>query len=105
MVQNLKIVLIITFISSKLWSDTCQEESPEWRAKEKERLFIEKSPRRDWLKTRPMRERHYCTIFFLYTNSFCRQRAGLEVLMKVVSRADRWKGEWPWARIENLLSS
>ena len=25
-----------------------------------------------------MRERHLCTIFKLYTNSFCRQRTGLE---------------------------
>ena len=38
-----------------------------------------------------MRERHLCTIFKLFTNSFCRQRAGLEVLMKVTSKADRWK--------------
>ena len=30
-----------------------------------------------------MREHHLCTIFKLYPNSFCRQRAGLEVLMKV----------------------
>ena len=28
-----------------------------------------------------MRERHLCAILKLYTNSFCRQRAGLEVLM------------------------
>ena len=30
-----------------------------------------------------MRERHLFTIFKLRTNSFCRQRVGLEVLMKV----------------------
>ena len=30
-----------------------------------------------------MRERHLCTIFKLQTNSFCRQRMGLEVLIKV----------------------
>ena len=29
-----------------------------------------------------MRERHQCTIFKLYTSSFCRQKAGLEVLVK-----------------------
>ena len=28
-------------------------------------------------------KRHLCTIFKLYTNSFCRQRAGLKVLIKV----------------------
>ena len=40
----------------------------------------------------------------VYMNYFCWQRAGLEVLMKVASIADRWQGEWPWGRIENLLS-
>ena len=38
-----------------------------------------------------MRGRHLCTIFKLYTNSFCWRRAGLEVLIKVTSKADRWK--------------
>ena len=38
-----------------------------------------------------MRERHLCTTFMLRTNSFCRQRVGLEVLIKVTSKADRWK--------------
>ena len=38
-----------------------------------------------------MRECHLCAIFKLYTNSFCRQRAGLEVLIKVTSKADREK--------------
>ena len=33
-----------------------------------------------------MSERYLCTICKLYTNSLCRQRAGLEVLMKVASR-------------------
>ena len=40
---------------------------------------------------RSMRERHLCTIFTLYTNSFCHQRAGIKVLTKVTSKADRWK--------------
>ena len=40
----------------------------------------------------------------LYANSFRRQRAALEDLMKVASRADRLKGERLRARIENLLS-
>ena len=40
-----------------------------------------------------MRERHLCTIFKLYMNSFCWQRAGLEVLTKVISKADRLEGE------------
>ena len=35
-----------------------------------------------------MRERHLCTTFKLRTNSFCWQRAGLEVLIKVTSKAD-----------------
>ena len=30
-----------------------------------------------------MKERHLCTTFKLKTNCFCRQRVGLEVLMKV----------------------
>ena len=30
-----------------------------------------------------MREHHLCTTFKLKTDSFCRQRAGLEVLIKV----------------------
>ena len=34
-------------------------------------------------KKRWMRKRHLCTTFKLRTNSFCRQRAGLEVLTKV----------------------
>ena len=39
-----------------------------------------------------MRKRHLCTIFKLYTNSFCRQMvAELEVLIKVTSKANRWK--------------
>ena len=38
-----------------------------------------------------MRERHLCTFFKLYTNSFYRQRAGLEVLIKVTSKAGRWQ--------------
>ena len=32
-----------------------------------------------------------CTTFKLRMNSFCRQRAGLEVLIKVTSKLDRWK--------------
>ena len=36
-----------------------------------------------------MRERHLCTTFQLRMNSFCRQRVGLEVLIKVTSKADR----------------
>ena len=38
-----------------------------------------------------MRERHVCAFFKLYMNSFIRQRTGLEVLIKVTSKADRWK--------------
>ena len=38
-----------------------------------------------------MRERHLCRTFKLYKNSFCQLRAGLEVLKKVTSKADRWK--------------
>ena len=34
-----------------------------------------------------MRERHLCTTFRLRMTSFCRQRAGLEVLIKVTSKA------------------
>ena len=33
-----------------------------------------------------MRKRNWCTIFKLYTNSFCQQRARLGVLMKMASR-------------------
>ena len=38
-----------------------------------------------------MRERHLRTTLKLRTNSFCRKRAGLEVLIKMTSKADRWK--------------
>ena len=38
-----------------------------------------------------LRERHLCTTFKLNKNSFCQQRAGLEILRKVTSKADRWK--------------
>ena len=38
-----------------------------------------------------MRERHLCTTFKLYMNSFCRQRAArFKVLIKVISKAHRW---------------
>ena len=40
-----------------------------------------------------MRERQLCAIFKLYTNFFCRQWAGLEVLIKVTSKADRLEKE------------
>ena len=33
----------------------------------------------------------YSTTFKLNKNSFCQQRAGFEVLIKVTSKADRWK--------------
>ena len=32
-----------------------------------------------------MRECHLCTIFKLYTNSFCRHKMGLKVLIKVIA--------------------
>ena len=32
-----------------------------------------------------MRKRHLCTIFKLYTNSFYRQKAGLEVFIRVTA--------------------
>ena len=38
-----------------------------------------------------MIERHLCTTFKLYKNSFCRQRTRFEVLMKVPSKADEGK--------------
>ena len=38
-----------------------------------------------------MRECHLCTVFKLRTNSFSCLRVGLEVLIKVTSKADRWK--------------
>ena len=38
-----------------------------------------------------MKERLY--VFKLYTNWFCWQRAGLQVLIKVTSKADRLEGE------------
>ena len=40
-----------------------------------------------------MRERHLCTIFKLYTDSFCRQRMGLEALINVTSKADVKRAE------------
>ena len=38
-----------------------------------------------------MKKRHLCTTFKLNKNSFCLQKAKLEVLIKVTSKADRWK--------------
>ena len=38
-----------------------------------------------------MKERHLCITYKLRMNTFCRQWAGLEVLMKVTSKAYRWK--------------
>ena len=35
---------------------------------------------------------YICTIFKLHMNSFRQQRAELKVLIKVTSKADRWKG-------------
>ena len=66
-----------------------------------------KKPNRYWLKNKKktMRECHKCTIFKLYTNSFCRQKVGLKFLMKVASKASRWKGERLRARIKILWSS
>ena len=59
------------------------------RAQEKEWL-LEKAEQ--WLAGKGLlRERHLCATFKLYKNSFCQQRAGLEVLIKVTSKADRWK--------------
>ena len=47
-----------------------------------------------WLEViESMRARHLCTILKLYTNSFCQQRVGLEILIKVTSKADRLEGE------------
>ena len=40
-----------------------------------------------------MREGHLCTTFKMYANSFSRQRAWLEALMKVTSKAHRWRRE------------
>ena len=39
-------------------------------------------------------ERHLCRTFKLNKNSFCQQKAGFEVLIKVTSKADRWKQSW-----------
>ena len=38
-----------------------------------------------------MREHHLCATFKLITNSFRQKGARLEVLIKVTSKADRWK--------------
>ena len=64
-----------------------------------------KRPSRDWLGKKTMGKRYQSTIFKLNTNFFCRQRTESEVFMKMASRADTWKGERPWAKIENLQSS
>ena len=50
------------------------------------------------------RKRHLRTTFKLRMKSFCRQRAGLEVLKKVTSKADRWKeSESIFTKIDFLL--
>ena len=68
------------FIFWSFSSDTCQEESSEWRAQEKKRTIYRKKVE-PWLAgKRPMRERHLCTTFKLNTNSFCRQKARLKAV-------------------------
>ena len=70
-------------------SDVCQEKSSEYTAQEREWL---EEKAEQWLAGKGLlRERHLCTIFKLNKNSFCQQRAGLQVLIKVTSKADRWK--------------
>ena len=59
---------------------------------QRKRSSYTKKPSSNWLeKDWWERERHLCTTFKLRMNSFCRQRAGLEVLIKVTSKSDRWK--------------
>ena len=57
----------------------------------RKRSGCRKKPSSDWLEKGLLRERHLCTTFKLYKNFFCEQRAGLEVLIKLTSKADRWK--------------
>ena len=65
------------FISWKFSFDTCQEKT----GRIKNGYLEEVEP---WLAgKRPMREHLYCTMFKLYRNSFCQQKAGLEPLLKL----------------------
>ena len=82
---------LIFILPNSFSSDTCQEKLSEWWAQEK----------KQWESVISVR----CTILTPYMNSFCQQRARFEVLMKVSSRSERWKENWLWTRIENLLSS
>ena len=52
-----------------------------------------------------MREHYLCTTFKLKTNSFCWQRMGLEVLMKVTSKKqiDRRRAKKVLQKIDFLL--
>ena len=59
---------------------------------------------RDWLKKDQWESLISAQSFSCTRILFVGKRAGLEVLIKVPSRADRWIGEQPWARLENLLS-
>ena len=103
MVQKLRSALIKLFLSSKLlfvWHLTKRIKRMD-RAGKGAGIHWKKSSR-DWLENDQWESVTIsawslsCTLIF-----FCRLKAGLEVFMKVASRADRWKGERPRVRIEN----
>ena len=64
-----------------------------------------KKPNRDWLKKHQLESVIGAQSLICTRILFCRQWAGLDVLIKVTTRADIWKIERSWERIENLLSS
>ena len=97
--------LVKMFISLKLFVWHLSRRIVRMESAGKWAAIYRKKPSREWLEKDQWEsiisvQSLSCTRIY-----FCRQRAELEVLMKVASRADRWKGERSWPRIKNLLSS
>ena len=57
----------------------------------RKRIGYRKKQSNDWLEKVLLRGHILCATFKLYKNFFCQLRAGLKVLIKVTSKADRWK--------------
>ena len=90
--KNFYLDEIVNFFKALHWTlvkKNCQNRE------RRKRSAYRKKPSSNWReKDQSMRASFvYCTIFKLYKNSFCRQKAGLKVLIKVTLKADRLEGE------------
>ena len=93
-VQNLKINFIRMFMSSKqLFVCHLSKKIVRIGRAGKGALFIEKKPSCGWLEKDQWESVISAQNFKLYTNSFYQQRARLELLMKVASRANTVDGK------------